>query len=110
GGADDRDVDRADRDARPERTLVDTGQNASWALLPPYDWRPYVSGTAVAYATPPLDHDVTIVGPGSVDLLLRSSAADTDIQVTLSEIRPDGKETYVQSGCLPPPLPHPHRP
>ena len=27
-------------------------------------------------------------------------ATDTDIQVTLSEIRPDGQETYVQSGWL----------
>ena len=42
----------------------------------------------------------TIVGPGSVDLWLRSSAADTDLQVTLTEIRPDGLETYVQSGWL----------
>ena len=67
-------------------------------VLPPYDWRPYVDGTAVAYATAPLDHDVTVVGPGSVDLSLRSSADDTDIHVTLTEIRPDGKETYVQSG------------
>jgi len=31
---------------------------------------------------------------------LRSSAADTDIQVTLTEIRPDGLETYVQNGWL----------
>ena len=44
--------------------------------------------------------DVTIVGPGSVDLWLRSSAVDTDLQVTLTEIRPDGLETYVQSGWL----------
>jgi len=31
---------------------------------------------------------------------LRSSADDTDLQVTLSEIRPDGLETYVQNGWL----------
>jgi predicted acyl esterase len=99
-GADDIDVYRPDPDSRPQQTLPGSGQNDSWALLPPYDWRPYVHGTAVAYATPPLDHDVTIVGPGSVDLSLRSSADDTDIQVTLTEIRPDGKETYVQSGWL----------
>ena len=28
------------------------------------------------------------------------SAGDTDLQVTLSEVRPDGKETYVQNGWL----------
>jgi uncharacterized protein len=97
-GADDIDVYRPDPDSRPQLTLPANGD--PWALIPPYDWRPYVSGTAVAYATPPLDHDVTIVGPGSVDLSLRSSADDTDIQVTLSEIRADGKEMYVQSGWL----------
>jgi predicted acyl esterase len=31
---------------------------------------------------------------------VRSSAADTDLQVTLTEIRPDGLETYVQNGWL----------
>jgi len=96
----DGDVDsyRPDPDARPRQTLP--GSANAWALLPPYDWRPYVAGTAVAYATAPLADDLTIVGPGSVDLWLRSSAPDTDIQVTLSEIRPDGFETYVQSGWL----------
>jgi predicted acyl esterase len=98
----DGDVDsyRPDPDARPKQTLPGDGSANPWALLPPYDWRPYVDGTAVAYATPSLDDDLTIVGPGSVDLWLRSSAPDTDLQVTLSEIRPDGLETYVQSGWL----------
>jgi predicted acyl esterase len=67
---------------------------------PPYDWESFPDGTALAWATPPLAADVTVAGPGSVDLWLRSSAADTDLQVTLTEIRPDGLETYVQSGWL----------
>ena len=41
-----------------------------------------------------------MVGSGSADLWLRSSEQDTDLQVTLTEVRPDGKETYVQSGWL----------
>ena len=44
--------------------------------------------------------DVVIAGPSSLDLYLKSSARDTDLQVTLSEVRPDGKETYVQNGWL----------
>jgi predicted acyl esterase len=79
-------------------TLLPGGN--SWDLLPEVDWQPLVDGTAAAWATPPLDGDVTIVGPGSVDLWLRSSAEDTDVQVTHSEVRPDGLETYVQSGWL----------
>jgi predicted acyl esterase len=99
-GAHDVDEYRPDPEARPQQTLPGDGQSESWVTLPPYDWRPYVDGTAVAYATPPLEEDVVMAGPGSVDLLLRSSAPDTDIQVTLTEVRPDGKETYVQSGWL----------
>ena len=41
-----------------------------------------------------------IAGPSSLDLYLKSSARDTDLQVTLSEVRPDGRETYVQNGWL----------
>ncbi|HVH07717.1 MAG TPA: CocE/NonD family hydrolase C-terminal non-catalytic domain-containing protein, partial [Myxococcota bacterium] len=64
------------------------------------DWQPLPAANAVAYVTDALTAPVTIVGPGSVDLWLESSAADTDIQVTLSEVRPDDQEFYVQSGWL----------
>ncbi len=97
-----RDMDgyRPDPAARPAQTIPGQGQSESWEIIPPYDWRPLVEGTAVAYATPPLANDTVVAGPGSVDLWLRSSAPDTDLQVTLSEIRPDGLETYVQNGWL----------
>jgi putative CocE/NonD family hydrolase len=88
---------RPDPFARPMSSLPTGG---AWDVLPPYQWLPLVEGTAVAYATAPLRKPLTVVGPGSVDLWLRSSAMDTDLQVTLSEIRPDGFETYVQSGYL----------
>lgn len=97
GGGPNSDAFRPDPSARPERTAPG---GHSWDVIPPYDWRPIEGDTGVGYATSPLAEDVTIVGPGSVDLWLRSSAPDTDIQVTLSEIRPDGLETYVQSGWL----------
>lgn len=86
--------------ARPQQTLPGQGQEQSWAVIPDYDWRALVDGTAVAYATPPLEQDVVIAGPSSVELWLRSSASDTDLQVTLTEVRQDGKETYVQNGWL----------
>ncbi len=89
-----------DPEARPMQTLPGTGENDSWAVLPPYDWQPFPAANAVGYVTDALTAPVTIVGPGSVDLWLESSAADTDIQVTLSEVRPDDKEFYVQSGWL----------
>jgi predicted acyl esterase len=96
GGGPSSDAFRPDPAARPERT----SNGHEWDVIPPYDWRPIEGDTGVGYATSALAEDVTIVGPGSIDLWLRSSASDTDLQVTLSEIRPDGLETYVQSGWL----------
>jgi putative CocE/NonD family hydrolase len=58
------------------------------------------SGGNVAYTTPPLSRDVDIVGPSSLNLWLSSTATDTDVQVTISEVRPDGQEQYVQRGWL----------
>ena len=50
--------------------------------------------------TEPLAADTVLAGTGSVDLWVRSSKPDVDLGVTISEVRPDGKETYVQSGWL----------
>lgn len=57
-------------------------------------------GTSVSYTTAPLAHDVDFFGPGSVNLWLSSTAADTDIEVIISEVRPDGSDQYVQAGWL----------
>jgi uncharacterized protein len=74
--------------------------SAIWGANPTYDWRPLPLGKALAFDSPPLTQDVTMVGTGSVDLWLRSTAPDTDIEVTLTELRPDGQERYVQNGWL----------
>jgi putative CocE/NonD family hydrolase len=87
-----------DPSARPLTSLPD-GANA-WAAQPGYQWKPVVDGKGLGYISAPLAHDVVIAGPSSLDLMLASSARDTDLQVTLSEVRPDGKETYVQFGEL----------
>jgi predicted acyl esterase len=98
GGAAGTDTYHPDPSVRPRRSW--SGMGSEWDPLPDYTWVPLVDGTALAYATPVLDQDVVIAGPSSVDLWLGSSAQDTDIQVTLTEIRPDGLEYYVQNGFL----------
>jgi hypothetical protein len=50
--------------------------------------------------SPPLTSTTVTAGPGSVDLWLKSTAPDTDLEVTLTELRPDGQEVYVQNGWL----------
>jgi len=67
---------------------------------PAYNWRAIPDGAGVGYVTDPLANDVVVLGPASADLWLRSSARDTDLEVVITEIRPDAREVYVQSGWL----------
>jgi predicted acyl esterase len=90
----------ADPGARPATTLPGDGDADAWKAQPPYDWRPLADGKGVGFATPPLRQDIVIAGEPELDLRISASAGDTDLQVTLSEIRPDGAETYVQNGWL----------
>ncbi len=57
-------------------------------------------GTFTAYTSAPLTTDTPVLGSGSLDLWMASTAVDTDLQVTLTEVRPDGQEEYVQTGWL----------
>ena len=41
-----------------------------------------------------------MIGAGAVHLWVRSSTPNVDLQATVSEVRPDGKETFVQSGWV----------
>jgi uncharacterized protein len=90
----------ADPGARPTQTLPGSGEADAWKAAPPYDWAPVANDRGVGFITAPLERDVVVAGPASVDLYLRSSAKDTDLQVTLSEVRRDRAETYVQNGWL----------
>jgi hypothetical protein len=76
-------------------------------------------GASVAYTTAPLTHDSEFFGSGSANIWLSSTAlpagagagagfpvgaagvaADADLQITLTEVRPDGQEVYVARGWL----------
>ncbi|HRB04835.1 MAG TPA: CocE/NonD family hydrolase, partial [Ilumatobacteraceae bacterium] len=76
------------------------GGNGVWRADVTYDWQPIPDGTGLGYITPPLVNDTVVVGDGSVDLWIKSDAADTDLEVSVTEVRPDGTEIYVQSGWL----------
>lgn len=65
-----------------------------------WNWKQNPAGTAVSYVSAPLTADATVVGAGAVYTWVRSSTPDVDLQVTVSEVRPDGKETFVQNGYL----------
>jgi predicted acyl esterase len=78
------------------RTMTVKGDD----LTPTYGWKPVPDGKALGYVTLPLAADTVLAGTGSVDLWLTASKPDVDLEVTISEVRPDGQETYVQSGWL----------
>jgi predicted acyl esterase len=66
--------------------------NLVWMALDP--------ANALVYDTAPLSDDYLLAGSGSVRLWISADENDADVQVTISEIRPDGQEMYVQSGWL----------
>lgn len=86
-----------DPSLRPRRNF---NSGNIWSATPSYDWRPVVDGASLAYVTRALPRPVTMAGTGSVDLWISSTATDADVQVTLSEVLPNGNERYVQSGWL----------
>ena len=90
---------RPDPAVRPADDLPPPGD--PWAAQPPYDWTPVPAADGVAFETTVLTEATTIVGPASLDLRLRSTAAATDLQVTVTEVRPgESQEEYVTSGFL----------
>ena len=65
-----------------------------------WDWRQNPAGTALSYVTAPLTTDTTVIGAGAVHLWVRSSTPDVDLQATITEVSPDGHETFVQNGWV----------
>jgi hypothetical protein len=79
-----------------------TGGGGLWGNASEWKWRwkQNPAGTAVSYVTPRLTSDTAVVGAGAVYVWVRSSTPDVDLTATISEVRPDGKETFVQNGFM----------
>jgi len=65
-----------------------------------WSWDQNPAGSAISYVSAPLTQDTTVIGGGAVYVWVRSSSPDVDLQATVSEVRPDGNETFVQNGWL----------
>ncbi len=93
--------------AGPDGTLsldpATTG-TASWTADPAARpetfgvWTPVPSGAGVGFTSAPFSTTSVIAGPVAADLWITSTAADTDLQVTLTEVRPDGSEMFLSTG------------
>jgi predicted acyl esterase len=79
-----------------------TGGGGLWGNASQWQWQwtQNPAGSAVSYVSSPLKTDTTVVGAGAVYLWVKSSTPDVDLQATISEVRPDGKETFVQDGWM----------
>ena len=62
------------------------------------DWTRFSDLHRVAYQTAPLIEPLVIAGSGHVDLWLAPGSSDTAVQVSLTEVRPDGTEQRLQCG------------
>ncbi|MEK6327003.1 MAG: CocE/NonD family hydrolase [Actinomycetota bacterium] len=92
-----------DANARPLTNFTgDTGAgtNGLWTATPPYDWRRPPAGSAASYLSSRLSRNTTVIGAGAVRAWVRSSTPNVDLQATVTEVRPDGKETFVQNGWV----------
>jgi putative CocE/NonD family hydrolase len=65
-----------------------------------WDSVPVLHGGALTFTTAPFTQTVMLSGSASLNLWISSLAPDTDVQATLTEVRPDGQEQYVQRGWL----------
>jgi len=91
--------------ARPATDLhkaseQESGPGGLWTASPDYRWTYNPAGTAASYVSAPLRSNVVAIGAGAVHVWVRASAPSVDLQATVSEVRPDGDETFVQSGWL----------
>ncbi|HVK18733.1 MAG TPA: CocE/NonD family hydrolase [Fimbriiglobus sp.] len=87
-------------DLRP-KDADDSGTSSTFTYDPtrPGTWTAPVQDQAT-FTSEALRRQTVMAGSGSADLWIAVGAGDVDLQVTLSEVRPDGQEMLVQSGWL----------
>jgi predicted acyl esterase len=77
-----------------------TGDNGLWGATPSYHWNLPPGHTGLSYVSSLLKRNTVAIGAGALQLWVRSSKPNADFQVTIAEVRPDGKETFVQNGWM----------
>jgi uncharacterized protein len=98
GGAD---AYRFDPEAGDATLFGGTGE---YPLLSPTwdtDWTRFGPGQELSYLTEPFAADTVFAGPGYAELFVASDVGgDVNVQVSVSEVRPDGTEVLIQNGWL----------
>jgi predicted acyl esterase len=93
----------SDANALPKTDFTGgTGGGGLWGNASQWSWNWVQSpaGSAASYVSAPLTENSVAVGAGAIHLWVKSSTPDVDLQATVSEVGPDGNETFVQDGWL----------
>jgi predicted acyl esterase len=93
----------SDTNALPKTDFTGgTGGGGLWGNASQWSWNWVQSpaGSAASYVSAPLTENSVAVGAGAIHLWVKSSTPDVDLQATVSEVGPDGNETFVQDGWL----------
>src|SRR5579884_566153 len=72
------------------------GNASQWS----WQWKQNPAGTAASYVSAPLKKNTVVIGAGAIHVWVKSATPNVDLQATVSEVRPDGKETFVQDGWI----------
>jgi hypothetical protein len=91
---------RFDPDAGGATLFGGTGEYPLLSRTWDTDWTRFPAGTELSYVTEPFAEDTVLAGPGYAELYVASDAEDVHVQVSVSEIRPDGTEVLLQNGWL----------
>ena len=71
-----------------------------WAPHPTYHWKQIPKGTGLGWITAPMKRTGRGRRDGSLDVWVKTRAKDVDLEATVSDVRRNGREVYVQSGWL----------
>ncbi len=94
------DVYTNDPSGKDDTTLEAEKQEDAWVTEPPYVWEPPAEGNGVSYVSEEFTEPTAMAGHASADIWISSAADDVDLEVQLSEVRPDGTEVYITAGWL----------
>jgi uncharacterized protein len=86
--------------SEPSTTTYVGADEGLWAANADLVWPRPAAGAGLSFTTGVFWGATTFAGSASADLWVASNTTDTDLEVTLSEVRLDGSEVYIQSGWL----------
>jgi uncharacterized protein len=74
--------------------------SAIWGPHPSYRWKQIPKGKGLGWITSPLKKKMVVIGSGSLNVWVKTRSKDVDLEATVTDVRPNGTEVFVQSGEL----------